>query len=97
MDIITKAIACPDKLDLQGQRSCLIIDGQPLVIAVGKPQGAVTFGDFADTFVLSVRQQGANYERINVVFDRYRDETIKVGTRGRRTKTAQPIRRIIED
>ena len=24
VDIITKAIACPDKLDLQGQRSCLI-------------------------------------------------------------------------
>ncbi len=97
VDIITKAIACPDKLDLQGQRSCLIIDGQPLVIAVGKPQGAMTFGDLADTFVLSVLQQGANYERIDVVFDRYRDETIKADPLGRRTKAARPIRRIFED
>ncbi len=91
VDILTKAIACPDKRDLQGQRSCLVIDGQPLVIAVGKPQGAVTFGDLADTFVLSVLQEGANYERIDVVFDRYRDETIKVGTRSRRTQTVRPI------
>ncbi len=97
VDIITKAIACPDKLDLQGQRSCLIIDGQPLVIAVGKSQGAMTFGDLADTFVLTVLQQGANYERIDVVFDRSRDETIKASTRGCQTKTARPIRRIIED
>ena len=62
---------------------------QPLVIAVGKPQGAVTFGDLADAFVLRVLQQGAHYERIDVVFDRYRDKTIKAGTRGRRNKTAR--------
>ncbi len=71
---------CHIKLDLHGQRSCLIIDGQPLVIAVGNSQDAVTFSDLAHTFMLSIIQQGANYEIINVVFDRYRDETIKAGT-----------------
>ena len=64
---------------------------------MGKPDNATTFGDLADTFVRAVLKAGANYQRIDVVFDRYRKETIKGTTRTRRTKTAQPIRRLVED
>ena len=45
--ILTSDIACPNHLearDLQGETT-LIIDGQALVIATGKPQGPKTFGD----------------------------------------------------
>ena len=36
------------------QNSTLIIDGQALVLVIGKPTGLVSFGDFADTFVQAV-------------------------------------------
>ena len=38
----------------------------------------------------------SEYHRMDVVFDRYRDETIKGTTRTRRSKTARPIRRLVE-
>ena len=61
----------------------LVINGQALLVAMGKPNNAVTFGDLADTYVLKV---GSKYQRIDVVFDRYREETIKGTTRKRRMK-----------
>jgi len=45
---------------------------------------------------LVVLKSGANYQRIDIVFDRYREETIKGTTRTRRTKSARPIRRLVE-
>jgi hypothetical protein len=38
-----------------------------------------------------------NYDRIDVTFDRYRDVSIKAGTRENCTKKSRPIRRLIED
>ena len=57
---------------------------------------SVTFGDYADIYVQTVLTSGQNYQHIDVVFDRYRDDTIKSGTRTRRTQAARPIRRVIE-
>ena len=56
----------------------------------------MAFGDLADTYVKTVLKAGSGYHRIDVVFDRYRDETINGTTRTRRCKTAPPIRRIVE-
>ena len=95
-DKLTEDIACPDAIELHHSSSCLIIDGQALVVALGKPADAVTFGDLADTYVRAVLKAGSNYQRIDIVFDRYREETIKGATRTRRTKAAQPIRRVVE-
>ena len=53
--------------------SCLIIDGQALVMALGKPPDIRTFGDYANIFVSTVFNMGANYQRIDVVVDRYQD------------------------
>ena len=39
---------------------------------------------------------GSEYHRIDVVFDIYRDEAIKSTNRTRRSKTARPIRRLVE-
>ena len=44
----------------------------------------------------SPKSGGKNYKRIDVVFDRYRDDTIKAGTSTQRTQAARPIRRVIE-
>ena len=77
--MLTENVQCPPALEQNdlGEQATLIIDGQATVIALGKPQGAVTFGDFADIFVTNVLQSGASYKRIDVLFDRYYDISIK--------------------
>lgn len=74
----------------------LIIDGQALVIAIAKPQGAKTFGDLADVFVEAVLKSGAKFQRIDVLFDRYQTHSIKTGTRKRRGRGLVAIRRPVE-
>jgi hypothetical protein len=79
-DILTTGVACRETVTLVG-RSSLLIDGQALVIAIGKPTGTHTFGELADTFVNTVLQKGRQYFRIDVLFDRYRSTSIKAATR----------------
>ena len=95
-DILASGIKCPSEIQLRGS-SCLLIDGLALVAAIGRPSGAQTFGDFADSFQSAVLQAGSRYQQIHVIFDRYQEDSIKSGTRKRRTKSARPIRRVIED
>lgn len=62
--ILTADIPCPSDLkatDLQCE-PMLVIDGQALIISIGKPQEAKTFGDLADTFVESVLQSGSQFQ-----------------------------------
>jgi hypothetical protein len=66
--------------------SSLFTDGQALLVAMGKPNNAVTFEDLADTYVGAVLKVGSKYQRIDLVFDRYRKETIKGTTRKHRMK-----------
>eukprot|EP00112_Aurelia_sp_Birch-Aquarium-sp1_P026470 Seg940.1 transcript_id=Seg940.1/GoldUCD/mRNA.D3Y31 product="hypothetical protein" protein_id=Seg940.1/GoldUCD/D3Y31 len=74
---LTEGINCPESIDLNGKTACLVIDGQALVVSLGKPNGCSSFGDLADTFVQAVLQMGKRYHRIDVVFDRYRQLSIK--------------------
>jgi hypothetical protein len=92
---LTTGIDCPQSVMLEGT-SCLIVDGQAQVNILGKPKEASTFGQLADIFVQSVLRMGQNYDRIDVVFDRYRETSIKSGTRDHRTRKCTPIRRVIE-
>ena len=67
----------------------LIIDGQAQVMAVTytkQRQPMETFGDFGKKFCDDVYDYGENFSRIDVVFDRYQDLSIKEGTRMRREK-----------
>ena len=74
-----------------------MIDGQALIIAMGKPLACKTFGQLADMFVDRVLCASSRYDRVDVVFDRYREESIKAFTRQRRSKTCRPLRRLIEN
>ena len=89
-------IDCPQYINLNRNSACLIIDGQALVSSIGKRNDCKTFGDLADVFIKSVLQQGMLYDRIDVVFDRYRLKSIKENTRKRRTKDQKRIRKKIE-
>ena len=95
-NVVTKDIYCPETIQLHATSSFLIIDGQTLVVALGKNDAAVILGDMADTYVKTVLAAGSEHHRIDVVVDRYRDETIKDTTRTRCSKAARTIRRHIE-
>jgi len=93
---MTEKVKCLESVTLQGN-AALFIDGFTLVAAIGKPEKAKTFGGFADCFVDTVLQKGSGYQRIDVLFDRYRKHSIEATTRRRRSKnTARPARRVIE-
>ena len=88
VDMLTEHVVCPDEIELNDSSSCLIIDGQALVVSLGKPNNAETFGNLADAYVRAVLKAGTTYQQIDVVFDRYREETIKGASRTRHTKSA---------
>ena len=94
--VLKKDTECPPRVKLE-KSSCLIIDGQATVMALGKPDAAITFGDYADQFVGHVLKTADAFHRVDVVFDRYQEFSIKTGTRIKRTKKLRPIRRLIEN
>ena len=58
-----------------------------LLAAFGKPIDAMIFGDFGDKFLAAVVESGFRCQEVHVIFDRYEQNSIKAGTRERRTKT----------
>ena len=68
---LTGNTPCPDVLQPTdtGDKGTLIVDGQALVIAVGKPAKAKNFGDLADAFVTSVLQAETMFIRVDIIFD----------------------------
>ena len=66
-------------------KMCDIIDGQALVQSLGKPTGAKTFGELADSFIAAALSHfNINCTRVDVVFDRYTTASIEAGTRWKR-------------
>ena len=80
---------------IHDEPSRLLIDGQALVMALGKPPDIRTFGDYANIFASTVFKMGANYQRIDVIFVRYQDESIKAGPRTKCKQRHRPVRRKI--
>ena len=58
--ILTQQVEKPANVAVD-EASCLLIGGQALVIAIGKPPGIKTFGDFANIFTKTVFKMGAKY------------------------------------
>ncbi|KAF3854292.1 hypothetical protein F7725_022347 [Dissostichus mawsoni] len=77
-------------------RTCTIIDGMALVRAMGKPHNASTFGEYADVFTQRVASNlHGNVTRVDIVFDRYQQNSIKSGTRTKRSTTQRKVRTIV--
>ncbi len=94
-DTLTDGIPLAEYITPTGQ-SAIVIDGQALIMTIGSMSGMNTFGEFADTFCDTVFSLGKTYCRIDVVFDRYRHNSIQSGTRAKRTSQRHPIRRVVE-
>jgi hypothetical protein len=84
LDILLKNVDTNGVIDFN-DRSALIIDGQFLVQSL-KHQGLRTFGEYADMYVGVVLRKCVRFRRIDVVFDRYRTQSIKSGTRKKNIK-----------
>lgn len=95
-NLLIEDVSTPDRIALT-DTTCLIIDGQALVMLLGKPSGLTTFGEYANRFANVVFSMGEKFDRIDVTFDRYPQHSIKNGTRMKRSKTSRPIRRVIEN
>ena len=65
---LLKNIDCPDSINLHGKSSCLIIDGQSLMVSLGKASYN-TFGKLAYQLINSVLWQGNICDRIDIVFE----------------------------
>ena len=62
----------------------------------GKPKYAFTFGDLCKSFVNHVRRIAYKFSRADIVFDRFRQHSVKNYTRQKRSATYIPIRRVID-
>ena len=98
-DVLTADVPCPHALNPNelGDNPSIIIDGQALVCAIGKPKETGTFGDLFGVFRSTVLNMGASFNQINVIFDRYYKVSIKSGTQMRRIRGNRSIRRVIEN
>ena len=94
-DLLIKDTEVAKSLPKSIAKTCLIINAQAQIQAMGKPDKAVTFGDLSDEFCSSIKKRfGCLYSRVDVVFDRYQDMSIKSGTREKRAGKAPAIRRV---
>ncbi len=64
--MITENVVSPETIELHDSSSCLVIDGQALVVTLGKADNALTFGDLADAYVRAVLFAGSNNTRIDL-------------------------------
>ena len=55
---LVEGLDCPTTIDLFGKSSCMVIDGQALVVSLGEPKDSVIFGDMSDAFLRAVLQIG---------------------------------------
>ena len=66
-------------------QNCTIIDGMAAVQSIGNRPGAKTFGEWCDIFLKYVASHfSERCSRVDVVFDRYLENSIKGGTRAKR-------------
>ena len=85
------------KLPETDQATCVIVDGMAAVQALGKPSNASTFGDLAECFCDQVFSNlRGSQTRLDIVFDEYRQKSIKADTRASRSAKRRKIRRIID-
>ena len=55
------------------ERSTILIAGQELVMALGRPSECNKFDDLVDRFLKAALVCGKDYDRIDVAFDGYRE------------------------
>ena len=91
------AVRVQEELPVATLTKAIVIDGHALIQALGKSDGCVTFGEYADVFVQCVLKYfNKSTRRIDVVFDRYIGKaSIKASAKSKQSGKRRPIRRMI--
>ena len=95
MDVLSSGTDRPRVTPMPG-RSALVVDGQALVMGLGRPSECNTFDDLGNKFLNAVLASGKAFHRIDVTFDRYRETLIKCATRKKHSRGHAPIRRLLK-
>lgn len=96
-DLLTQSFNVKRELPTSDRSTCVLIDGPAVVKALGKPKDASTFQDLGDAFVKVIHSNfKPGVSRVDVLFDRYFDTSIKDGTRFNRVGKFQPVRRMVD-
>ena len=97
-DITTEGLDVIKEIPNFHQKTCVIIDGPALIQSIGRPDSSLTFGDLADVFSASVMKNFSTCcIRVDVLFDRYKELSIKSSTREQRARNSRPIRCVIHN
>ena len=89
-ELLSSGTARPRVTPIAG-KSTLIVNGQALVMALGRPSNCNTFDDLGDKFVKAVLACGKDFYRIGVTFGRYRVTSIKCATGKKHSRGHVPI------
>ena len=84
-ELLRSGTAHPRVTPIAG-KSTLIVNGQALVMALGRPSNCNTFEDLGDKFAC-----GKDFYRIGVTFGRYRVTSIKCATGKKHSRGHVPI------
>lgn len=76
------------------RKTCVLINDQAVVRAIGQPSSAKTFGDLADIVIClsEMKNHGTPSTRVDVLFDKYNDLSIRSGTFRQRAGSVRPVR-----
>ena len=87
-----------DALPRTDEKTCVLIDAMAVVQGIGKPADCTIFGDLAECFCKSILSHfSGSCTRVDVIFDTYRQHTIKVGTQVSRSSGKKKIHRLIDN
>ena len=90
--VLIQNMSTPSEIEIK-TLSTLLIDGQALVMALGKPKALTTFGDLADEFSRTVLNMGTQLDRTDVIFDKNQEHSIKDNKRSKRIQGCHPVRK----
>ena len=79
MEFLSGGTARPRVTPIVG-KSTLIVDGQALVMALGRLSDCDTFEDFGEKIVKAVLASEKDFDRIGWTFGRYKETSIKCAT-----------------
>ena len=91
-NIFTQNVQTPPTLFCAGT-SCLLIDGQSLVMPLGNPLKHL---ENMPTYLFTLYSRRVEFQRIDITFDRYCKESITVGTRLKRKQGLHSVRKQID-
>ena len=82
---LTKNVECPQSIPIPTD-STLIIDGMAYVQMIGVRKHLLKFCQYAEWIMDSILKTASEFNRVDVVFDRYYEQFIKCCTRAKRQR-----------